>query len=149
LAFEKACIIVDLYCAMSDEERERIEEECKWVYKLIKQTDLNKMESSQIDTNADGRRATKQDIQSVTSQLLTLKKVTTSSLERVEKENGEVKASLERVEKENGEVKASLERVEKENGEMRKENGEIKSTLEEMRNEMKFTLEKLVSMLSQ
>ena len=36
LAFEKACIIVDLYCAMSEEERKRIEEECKWVYKLIK-----------------------------------------------------------------------------------------------------------------
>ena len=103
------------------------------MYKLIKQTDLNKIESSRTDTNADGRRATKYDIQSVTSQLLTSRK-----------ENGERR-------EENGEVKASLERVEKVNGEMRKEKGEIKSTLTEIRSdnsEMKLTLEKLVSMLS-
>ena len=77
---------MDLYCAMSEEERKRIEEECKWVYKLIKQTDLNKMESSHTDTNADGRRATKQDIHSVTSQLLTVKK-----------ENGEMKLTLDEI----------------------------------------------------
>ena len=71
---------------MSEEERKRIEEECKWVYKLIKQTDLNKMESSHTDTNADGRRATKQDIHSVTSQLLTVKK-----------ENGEMKLTLDEI----------------------------------------------------
>ena len=38
LAKENASIIVDMYCAMSSEERRRIENQCKWVYKLFKQS---------------------------------------------------------------------------------------------------------------
>ena len=57
LAREKACIIVDMYCSMSDEERKQIEDQCKWVYKIFKQTDLNKMDSGSTADDADGRRA--------------------------------------------------------------------------------------------
>ena len=72
-----------------------------------------------------GGRATKQDIKSNTLQLVKLKK-------------------------ENRDMKSSLERIEKENGEMKKESNEIKSCLkriEKDNGELKVTLEELVSML--
>ena len=66
LARDMACLIVDMYGAMNDEEMIRmLEDNHKWVYKLSKQADLDKMRSGQTDYDADGRRTTKQDIQNV------------------------------------------------------------------------------------
>ena len=104
LAREKACLIADLYNSLSAEQRRIIEEQCKWAYKLFKQTALKKMESGHSETDADGRRATKQDLHSAVAKLR----------------------------KENGEIKSSLEELRKENGETRKENGEMKIVLERM-----------------
>jgi hypothetical protein len=64
-----ACLIVDMYDTMSEEEKKKkqaeVEKYHKWVYKLSKQADLDKMRSGQTDYDADGRRTTKQDIQNV------------------------------------------------------------------------------------
>jgi hypothetical protein len=43
LAREKAIIILELYCVMSSEFRSKLEEECKWTYKLSKHTNLDKL----------------------------------------------------------------------------------------------------------
>jgi archaellum component FlaC len=129
LAREMACLIVDLYNSMSDDEKRDIEEKCKWVYKLCKQTDLNKMESGDTESaeDADGRRSTKKDVQSV--------------VEGIKKKCGEMK-------KENGELKSSIEGIKKECGEIKKENGELKSSLERMEKENKVALEKIISLVS-
>ena len=65
LAREIACLIVDMYELMGKEERERLEKEHKWTYKLFKQSDLDKLVTGGMssDDDADGRRATKLDIQ--------------------------------------------------------------------------------------
>jgi archaellum component FlaC len=83
-------------------------EKYKWVYKLFKQTDLNKMESGDTESDADGRRATKQDVQSAVA------KVRKENAE-MKKENAEIKSSIEGIKKENGEIKSTLERIEKDN----------------------------------
>ena len=122
LAKENASIIVDMYCAMSSEERRRIENQCKWVYKLFKQSDLEKTEPTSGDSgDADGRRVMKKDIQSTMKKLTQLKHENSemrSSLDRIEKENSlirkgssDIKSSLQRLEKENGELKATLEKL--------------------------------------
>ena len=83
---EMACLIVEVYDYMNEEERTQKEKNYKWVYKLFKQTDLNKMESGDTESDVDGRRATKQDVQSVVA--------------KMRKENTEIKSRLERMEKE-------------------------------------------------
>jgi hypothetical protein len=100
LVRERAVLIVDLYNSMSREGRWIIAEKYKWAYKLVKQTDLNKMESGDTESDAAGRRATKQDVQSVVA--------------KVRKENAELKTNVELIKKENAEIKSSLERMEKE-----------------------------------
>jgi hypothetical protein len=126
LAREMACLIVDMYDTMNVDERKRIENTHMWVYKLFKQADLDKMGSSQTDSDADGRRATKQDIQSVAVKL--------------KKENGEMR-------KENREMRKGIDEVRKENGEMRKDMLVIRKEIGEMRKEHQVTLEKIVFLL--
>jgi hypothetical protein len=89
---EMACLIVEVYDSMNKEERMLKEKNYKWAYKLFKQTDLNKLKSGDTESDADGRRATKLDVQSVVA--------------KVRKECGEMKM-------ENAELKSSLERIEK------------------------------------
>jgi predicted nuclease with TOPRIM domain len=129
---------------MSEDEKERFATECKWVYKLFKQTDLNKMESGDTESDADGRRATKQDVAKVRKENCEMK----SSLDRMEKENGEMRKENGEMRKESGEMKSSLDRMEKENGEMRKENGEMKSSLDRMEKENKVALDRIISLVS-
>ena len=127
LAREKASIIVDMYCAMGEEERRRVEEQCKWVYKLFKQTDLNKMQAGEADSGGGACRATKKDIQGTGRQLAHLKR-------------------------ENSEMKKSLDKIHKENVEMRKESGDIMSSLKKIEaenGELKETLGRLVTMISE
>jgi hypothetical protein len=101
LAREMACLIVDMYEAMNDDEMIRIlEENHKWVYKLSKQADLDKIGStSHTDSDADGRRATKQDV-------VKLKK----EIAEMRNENSEMKSSLDRME---NEMKSMMSGVEK------------------------------------
>ena len=102
LAREMACLIVDMYDSMNEKERiRRAEEEGhKWVYKLSKQADLDKIGStSHTDSDADGRRATKQDV-------VKLKK----EIAEMRNENSEMKSSLNRME---NEMKSMMSGVEK------------------------------------
>jgi hypothetical protein len=128
---EMAVLIVDLYNSMSKEDRRIIEENYKWAYKLFKHTDLNKMESGDTESDAAGRRATKQDVQNVVAKV---RKETNSSLERIEIENALLKSSIDVIKKESGEIK--------------KENAEIKSSLERMEKESKATLDTIISLVS-
>jgi hypothetical protein len=114
IAREMACLIVDMYDSMNEKERiRRAEEEGhKWVYKLSKQADLDKMGSDHTDAQADGRRATKQDI------------------DKLKNENSEIKEEIAEVRNEN-----SL--ITKEIAEVRNENAETRSSLEKMEKEMK------------
>ena len=102
LAREMACLIVDLYSSLSEEEITRYENECKWIYKLFKLTDLTKMKSGeQADAGeADGRRATKQDVQSLVTKMT-----------KMRKENIEMNAKLSDMRKENIEMNAMLEKI--------------------------------------
>jgi WD40 repeat protein len=126
LAREMACLIVDLYNSMSAEDKMIIEENYKWVYKLVKQTDLNKIASGDTESDGDGRRATKQDVQSAVAK---------------------VRKRLERMEKQNDDVKSSIDVIKKESGEIKKENAELKLSLERMENENKLALETIISLI--
>ena len=106
LAREMACLIVDMYDTMNDELKIReIEDNHKWVYKLYKQADLDKIGNT--DSDADGRRATKKDLQGV---VVRLKK----DIANIRKENTEMRKEVVDVRKENAEIKSSLERIEEE-----------------------------------
>ena len=70
------------------------------MYKLSKQADLDKMGSDHTDAQADGRRATKQDI-------VKLKKENSE----MKKEIVEVRSSLERMEKEMKSIKSGVENI--------------------------------------
>jgi predicted nucleic acid-binding Zn-ribbon protein len=91
-----------MYGAMNDEEMiPMLEDNHKWVYKLSKQADLDKMGSDHTDAQADGRRATKQDI-------VKLKKENSE----MKKEIVEVRSSLERMEKEmKSSIKSGVESI--------------------------------------
>ena len=92
LAREKASFIVELYNSMSKDERLRKEEECKWPYKLFKQTDLNKIENNDETKNPNG-----EVMKQVGGKL-------NSRLERMEKKNDEMKEQID-------EMKLTLEKL--------------------------------------
>jgi predicted PurR-regulated permease PerM len=114
LAREMACLIVDMYDTMSEEERkkqEEVEKYHKWVYKLSKQADLDKMGSDHTDAQADGRRATKQDILSVDVKLKKENAQIKKEIAEVRNENSEMRSSLERMEKEMKSIKSGVENI--------------------------------------
>ena len=50
-----------------------IENDHKWTNKFFKQSDLDKMGRGHTDSDANGRRATKEDIQKVTQRVAKLR----------------------------------------------------------------------------
>ena len=149
-----------MYESVNSDRKKEIEEDHKWVYKLFKQSDLNKLDSSNMDFDAnDGRRATKHDIANVTANVINELKKENADFRKgmldLKKENAEIKSTLEKqtaairdaiekeikstLEKENAEIKSTLE----------KEIAVIKSTLEKENAEIKSTLETLVTLLSE
>jgi hypothetical protein len=105
---EKASFIVELYNSMSNEDMRRKEDHLKWVYKLVKQADLDRIANNHREPNADGRRSTKQDIERLKVENAKLYSRLELLEKEIKKESGELKTSLGRMEKEN---KVALETI--------------------------------------
>ena len=120
LVREMACLIVEMYDAMEEEDKKLTADEHKWVYKLYKQTDLDKM--GRTDSDPDGRSATKQDLQGAA---VKLKK----EVAAMRKENTEIRKKVAEAITENALIREKLSETRKENSGIRREMTSMKSVI--------------------
>lgn len=104
LAWEKACIILEMYYVMGKVNREAKEEQYKVVYKVYEELALTKLGSNGLERDSQGKRSTKNDILKVES----------------------------RLRNENTDMRREVSEIRQENSEMRKENAEMNKKLSEM-----------------
>ena len=127
IAREKANVIMDLYCGMTESRRKDLEEQNVWTFKLELQSTLDKIDGSVPDGEVANKRATKGDIADLSANLKS--EITKETANKLKASTKEMKGKME-------EMKGKME-------EMKTETKEMRAETKEMRAEMTLMLQLL------
>lgn len=131
IAREKANVIMDLYCGMTESRRNDLEEKNVWTFKLELQSTLNKIDVSVPDGEVANKRSTKGDIADLSANLKS--EITKETVNKLKASTKEMKGKME-------EMKGMMEEI---NTEMKGKMEDMKTETKEMRAEMKLMLQLL------